>query len=98
MNDRIAQLEAQVAELTKVVQSLRSSTSIPFEIDKAFSARLTGNLQEKVQDLTADFPSPPFAQSVNEAGTSSYQVMTTPEYALQLKLGSIYVAIPAFDI
>jgi hypothetical protein len=29
---------------------------------------------------------------------ASYSVMTTPEYALQVKIGSLAVAIPAFDI
>lgn len=97
-NERIVKLEAQVQELTKTVQSLSSFNTIPLNIEKAFKNRLTNDKQEIITDITADFTPPFFNQAVNEGGTASYQVMTTPEYALRVRLGRNYVAIPAFDI
>ena len=97
-DNRIVKLEAEVAELKRLVKSLSSFTTIPLNIEKAFKNRIAGDLQERITDITADFTPPFFDQAVNEGGVASYSVMTTPEYALKVKLGSIYVAIPAFDI
>ena len=91
-------LEQRVAALEAQLKALSSFNTIPFGVEKAFKKRLISNLQEQVEDITVDFPSPPFAQAVNEGGMSSYDVMTTPEYALKVRLGNLYVAIPAFDI
>lgn len=98
-DERIAQLERQVAELTKRLNALQSFTTIPFDVEKAFRNRLNLNrdLQEIITDITSEFPSPPLAQSVNEAGMDSYDVMTTPDYVLKVRLGNLYVGVPAFD-
>ena len=95
---RIAQLEAQVAELTKTVKSLGSFNSIPLNIEKAFKSRLINNLQERVTDITDDFPADPLSVDVDEGGTSSYTVAAPPDYVLRVKIGGIYVAIGAYDI
>jgi hypothetical protein len=97
-DERIKVLEAQVAELTKVVQALGSFNTIPLNIEKALKARLLSNVQPQITDITDSFTPPFFDQAVNEGGMASYSVMTTPEYALQVKIGSLAVAIPAFDI
>lgn len=98
-DERIAQLERMVASLTNQVNALGSFTTIPLNVEKAFRNRLnmTTDRQEIITDITSEFPSPPFAQAVNESGTSSYDVMPTSDYALRVRLGNLYVAIPAFD-
>lgn len=96
-NERIAQLESQVADLTRRLNALSSASAIPFEVEKALASRLTSNLQEKVVDITSAFPSNPLSVAVDEGGTSTYRVMDQPDYAIKLRLRNSYVAIPAFD-
>lgn len=99
MNPEFAQMKREIEELKAQVKALSNNATIPFPIEKAFRARLgiKAGLQEQVTDITDDFPSPPLAQAVDEGGTDTYDVMTTPDYVLRVKLGSIYVAVPAFD-
>lgn len=96
-NERIVKLEAQVAELLKTVHSLSSFNTIPLNVEKAFKNRIANDLQPQITDITSSFSPPFFNQAVNEGGAASYQVMTTADYALKVKIGSLSVAIPAFD-
>lgn len=98
-DERITQLERQIAELTQQIKALGSFTTIPLTVEKAFRNRLNMvvDRQEIITDITSEFTPPFFDQAVNEGGAASYSVMTTPDYALKVRLGSLYVAIPAFD-
>lgn len=96
-DQRIAQLEAQVAEMRELLNKFRSFNTIPLEVDKAFSTRLLGDTQPKITDITADFPADPLSQSVSEGGTASYKVAAPPDYALRVRLGGLSVAIGAYD-
>lgn len=96
-DQRIAKLEAQVAELAATLNKFRSFNTIPIEVDKAFSARLLGDVQPKITDITADFPADPLSQDVNEGGSASYTVAAPPDYALRVRLGGLSVAIGAYD-
>jgi len=68
---RINKLEDEVKELTDVINSLRSYTTIPFDIDGAFSERMGVGVSPK----TASSEN----QLVNEAGSSAYNVLKSPD-------------------
>jgi hypothetical protein len=61
-------LKAQVEQLTMVVNSLRNSSSIPFDIGVAFGDRLGGGFQ--IQGLGGSAVN----KAVNESGSGSYSV------------------------
>lgn len=99
-DQRIAQLERTVADLSQQIKQLSNNTTIPFNVEKAFRNRLklNKNAQEEITDVTTDFPANPLSESVNEAGTSSYNVMAAPDIVLSVRLpNGTLVAVGAFD-
>lgn len=71
--DKTQELEKRIAELERVVKSLSASTTIPYDIAKAFEKRLS----PVSGDSNATNPST-VAQAVNEAGAGSYSVAQVP--------------------
>lgn len=87
---RIARLEAQVAQLTQFVGALRSTSLIPFDVEKAFRDRLRilYPIHKVVYDLAGEAVNN--NRTVNEGGTSSYSVLAPPD-------AWIFITIPAED-
>lgn len=67
------EIQRRIEELERIVKSLTSSTTIPYNIAKAFERRLNPVLG----DSNATDPST-VTQAVNEAGSGTYNVATVP--------------------
>lgn len=64
----------RIERLERMVESLKSSSTIPLEVGRAFSERLKNNsLSASVKSASSE------NQSVNEAGASTYSVLGTPD-------------------
>lgn len=66
------QLQQQIDDIQKLLNSLKNSNSIPKEIDGAFRSRLGATV------TTSDIPLANVTQHVNEAGSGTYDVATPP--------------------
>jgi hypothetical protein len=96
MNE-LEQLKRRVNDLEQLVKALANNTTIPFNVEKAFSSRLgITNLQTKLYD-GGDLPSN-YSETVNEGGVASHSVLREPDYILRAKYRHLAVAIPAYDI
>lgn len=70
MQEQINQLNKKVEELSIIIDTLRASSSIPFDIGSAFSDRLSDSLinKESTKDPSTE------TQAVDEGGTATYDV------------------------
>lgn len=77
METEFKKLQEEVAELKRIIGQLKSSTTIPFDIDQAFRTRF------RIGDFTPLSSSAKGAttenQAVSEAGTASYSVLKAPD-------------------
>ena len=87
------QIQEQVNKLQELWNSLTSSTTIPKEIDASFRARLS-NINQTIS-LSGTSASA-HNQSVNEAGSGSYSVMSTPTGYLTVTISGTARDIPYF--
>ena len=87
---RIAQLEVQVANLTEQMKRLGDSTSIPFSVEKAFRNRL--GVLHPVWEIVYDYSgiAANNTQAVNEGGMASYNVLAAPD-------GYLFITLPGED-
>lgn len=90
MNEEIKQLKIQVEELTKKVNSLYSSTSIPFDVGEAFKVRILGNTS------LSPIPASTHYKEVHENGTDTYDVMNIPTGYVILTIKDTDYVIPYF--
>lgn len=74
---RIAKLEATVAELSQFIQNLQSANSIPLPVDRALRARL--DVENISVSIDAGFDLNQVRKSVDEAGAASYFVAAVPD-------------------
>lgn len=77
MNPEIEQLKKDIEELKRTVDALRSSTTIPLEVDAAFRKRFGIKDFSKLSTSTKSATSE--NQAVNEAGAASYSVLKAPD-------------------
>jgi hypothetical protein len=89
-------LEKRIEELERIVKALSSTTTIPFNIEKAFKARLGISSFSKVSIATDADPAQ-FLREVDESGASSYDVMAPPDEILRVKFDGLDYDIPAFN-
>lgn len=81
------QMQAELTELRAFVQSLKSSTTIPYDVDGAFRTRLGTDSDIVVSAKDVDSED----QSVNEGGSATYNVLKEPDGFLQVTIsGSVY--------
>lgn len=87
---RIAQLERMVVELTARLNALGSSSSIPFPVEKALRNRL--GINYPVWKIEYDYAGAAVSntQAVNEGGMATYNVLKAPD-------GYLFITLPAED-
>ncbi len=90
MNEEIKQLKMQVEDLTKKVNSLYASTSIPFDVGEAFRVRILGNTS------LSPIPASTHYKEVHENGTDTYDVMNIPTGYVVLTIKDTDYVIPYF--
>lgn len=74
---RIAKLEALVAEQGQFIQQLQSANSIPLPVDRALRERLQiGSIDI---EISSGFDLSQIRRTVNEAGMASYFVAQVPD-------------------
>lgn len=96
------QLQRQVMELQTEIDKLKSSATIPHDVEQALRERLQLRSINSTISIVNSFINSTKSntsenQSVNEAGTNTYTVMKNPDDFLQITLadGSTYY-IPVF--
>ncbi len=90
MQQELDSLKIQVAALTQVIDSMRSSSSIPFDIGAAFGDRL-GN------GVTFGSPgSTTYLKTVNESGVATYSVANAMDGRIPLVINGTTFNIPFY--
>jgi hypothetical protein len=84
--------EQKLNEVYEFTQSLKSSSSIPYDVDGAFRDRLRNIFALYVSSKSADSED----QSVNEAGSGTYSVMGDPDGFLEITVDGTLYYIPYF--
>ena len=79
-------------EVYAFMQSLKSSNSIPLEVDRALRDRLLGLAQLSVSTKGADTED----VTVNEGGAATYAVMNDPVGFLQTSINGTTYYVPYF--
>lgn len=97
LKEKIASLESQLTQMEGIntfIQSLKASTTIPFEVDRAFRDRFRDILTLSVSSSkTADSED----VTVNEGGSSSYAVMNDPVGFLEFTIAGTVYYVPYFN-
>lgn len=87
MNKEIEQLKTELAELKRQFELLKSTTTIPYDIDRAFYERYKmiefARLSPSSKSATSE------SQSVNEGGVASYSVLKNPDGFEQREVGGV---------
>lgn len=84
-------MQRRITELERIVKSLTSSTTIPYDIAKAFEKRLS----PVSGDSNATSPST-VTQAVNEAGSGTYNVATVPTGFITIVVNGNSRAVPYY--
>jgi hypothetical protein len=97
MNEKIIQLENELAQLKQEFNNLKNSSTIPIEIDQAFRERFD-ELKLQITNFSGSVPkaSTYRDQAVNEAGAASYNVLSSPSLFLVVNIKGTNYYIPAF--
>lgn len=81
-------------ELYEFMNNMKSSGSIPYEVDSAIKDRIRFSGLNPLASSTKSSTSE--AQLVNESGSSSYNVLPLPDGYLQVTINSTTYYIPIF--
>lgn len=92
MEEQVKLLEQRVMRLEKEDKKLRSSTTIPFDIDQAFRARLKSITGLSVSSKGVNTED----QAVNEAGVAAYDVLGDPDGFLEINIGGTIYYLPYY--
>lgn len=84
--------EQKLNEVYDFIQSLKANATIPIEVDAAFRTRLAANLGMETSAKSIGSEN----QLVNEAGSGTYSVLTTPDIFLEIDINGTTYYIPAF--
>lgn len=87
------QLEKRIAELEAFMNALKSSNSIPIEVDGAFRRRFLNVDDILVSSKSASSEN----QAVDESGTSSFNVLKPPDGFLQKTINGSVRYIPYYN-
>lgn len=78
-------------EMKAFIESLKDSSSIPFEVDRAFRRRLSSDdIAISTKDVNSE------DKAVNEGGAGTYNVLKEPDGFLQKRIGSAMYYIPYY--
>lgn len=91
MQEQLTQLQNQINDIQRVINSLRANATIPFDIGEAFRARLDEG------DLFGEININQELQGVNEAGTASYTVSKKMDGLVPLTLKGKTINIPYYN-
>lgn len=91
---QVQNLQKQVDDLTYIIESLASSTTIPFDIGEAFKKRLEG---KKYSLSSSSKTVADFTRAVNEAGTATYNVSKLMTGFKTLQIGDTKITIATYD-
>lgn len=83
----------QQQELWDFMQALKSSSTIPYEVDGAFRNRFATSLGLVVSSKGADTED----VTVNESGSSTYTVMDDPDGFLEVNINGTVYYLPYFS-
>lgn len=87
MNKELEQLKTEMTELKEQFELLKSTTTIPFDIDRAFYERYRmvefARLSPSAKSASSE------SQSVNEAGAATYDVLKNPDGFEQREVGGV---------
>lgn len=92
MNE-LLQLKQRIEKLEEELNKLRSSTTIPFEVDRAFRDRFKNILAISVSAKGASTED----QAVDEGGSATYSVMGDPDGFLQVSIAGTIYYLPYFS-
>lgn len=90
MNEDFAQMKRELEELKAWKKSLEMSHSIPLNIDQAFRARFAFGLTTSSKSASSE------NRAVDEGGSATYSVLTTPDAFLQITINNTVYYIPVF--
>lgn len=93
MEQEIQQLKKKMQAMEDFINSLKSSSSIPMEIDSAFRDRLVGDISALVPSTVSPTT---HNKAVNEAGSASYSVMNIPTGFIEANVAGVKRVIPYF--
>lgn len=86
--------ETRLNKIEEELELLKSFTTIPFDVESAFRARL--NINDLARIIVSTKSATSENQSVNESGVSSYSVLKAPDAFLQVQVSGSTYYIPIF--
>lgn len=97
MNPEILKLQEEINRLSREVEQLRSSTTIPYLVQEAFKKRLIEPLPKvRTQALPVTVSPTAHNQAVNEAGVATYSVLGIPTGYLEIVISENTYYIPYY--
>lgn len=88
------ELQNQINELKQEIANLKSSTTIPYDVEQSFRTRLRidnyAELATSLKSATSE------NQAVNEAGAATYSVLKPPDGFRQFVSGGTVLYIPYY--
>jgi hypothetical protein len=90
MNDELLN---RVSKLERELNALKSSSTIPFEVDRAFRDRFRDILVLNVSSKNASSED----QAVDEGGISTYAVLGDPDGFLEVIIAGTPYYLPYYD-
>lgn len=86
------QEKQEFEDMKRFVQALKSSNSIPLEVDRAFRARLSALFGLSVSTKGVDTED----VTVDESGAATYAVMNDPDGFLEVSINGTIYYLPYF--
>lgn len=94
LQQEIDSLNEKVAQLEEIINSFFNSSTIPFDVDAAFTDRFL----KKVPNVSGSTKSASSEnQPVNEGGIATYSVLKPPDRFLQVVVSGKTEYIPVYD-
>lgn len=91
MNPDIKRLEERIKQLETKLEALGNSSTIPFNVDRAFRTRLaSSNLATSSKSASSE------DEAIDEAGIATHNVLKRPDGYLQADISGIKY-IPFYD-
>ena len=94
--EQFEQMQKELQELRTFKRSLEAFGTIPLNVHKAFQKRLKVN--EDQTPLTLDPTNPLQVKAVNEAGSSTYNVMSPADDFAFVTIDGIRYNVPLFNV
>lgn len=89
------EIQKQIEELRKEIQSLKNTTTMPLEVENAIRDRL--NIASFTPVRGSSKVASSENQAVDEGGAASYSVLKPPDGYLEVTINGLVYYIPRFD-